>query len=409
MNEQEAVDIPERVLAIGATIEPNTPNWRLQVAAFAHKFFSLQHSETAARWIGKTLKPNVVDPWAVIDFLHYLTKIGVRTAGGGEDITPILGAMERAGLLIAAGWHPEFTLLGQQYISQHVPSIQKNGEGVLWLSEVLGAELIIPEYQKATALVYATDSEGHPAGGAGTGLVLDSRHLITNKHVIEELAALGGGIGIYLPGVRPGRDTGALELRVKCHNDLDVAVIETAADTFFPIDGLAFRDPEWSDEVYVFGYPRVPMTAESVITVQRGEVVNPATETPATVDAARQKIFLYSAIARPGNSGGPIVAHDGCVIGLVVETSSASANSSVARSHSLTQSPEGRVGELERKVENLEAQVSAGTFYRGIPASEIMRVLTDFGIRAAAKFVNVDPPDKGPNGIATVHFGEVAE
>ena len=53
----------------------------------------------------------------------------------------------------------------------------------------------------------------------------------------------------------------------------------------------------------MFGYPRVQMIAGIAITVQRGEVVNPAAETPATGGLPRQKTFLYSAIARPGNSG----------------------------------------------------------------------------------------------------------
>ena len=97
----------------------------------------------------------------------------------------------------------------------------------------------------------------------------------------------------------------------------------------FPrLPGMVFREPRWADEVFVFGYPRVPMTAEMAISVQRGEVVNLARSTdyavqrgevvnPATESIPdRDKVFLFSAITRPGNSGGPIVAGDGRVIGL---------------------------------------------------------------------------------------------
>jgi S1-C subfamily serine protease len=121
---------------------------------------------------------------------------------------------------------------------------------------------------------------------------------------------------------------------------------------------MAFRDPDWADEVYVFGYPRVPMTAEMALTVQRGEVVNPAAETIPD----RQKIFLYSAIARPGNSGGPIVAQDGRVIGLVVEDSA--------------------------EAPSTDAGPTAAPFYRGIPSSEVIRAMDDLGFGG---IVEMDP------------------
>jgi S1-C subfamily serine protease len=89
--------------------------------------------------------------------------------------------------------------------------------------------------------------------------------------------------------------------------------------------------------------------------VQRGEVVNPATETI----PARDKVFLFSAITRPGNSGGPIVAGDGRVIGLVVEDSSEAASS--------------------------ESGPDSAPFYRGIPSSEVIRALDDLGFGGIIK------------------------
>jgi hypothetical protein len=380
-----AVEIPVSVLEQSARIEPATPEWRIQIAALAQGFFCLEHSATAARWIGKTITSNVVDPWAVVDFVHYITRIGIRHSGGGEDVTRVLSAMERVGLLVPAGWHPDIALLGQQYVSQSPPSTQRRGHGVLWLSEVLGAELVIPTYRRGTALIAGTNQDGKPSNHWGTGLVLDHAHIVTNKHVIEGLTANGGGIEITASGVSAAA-IGNAKLGVVVHPDLDVAVIETPKRALSPIEGLVFRDPDWADEVYVFGYPRVPMTAEMLITVQRGEVVNPSTETPASGESPRGRIFLYSAIARPGNSGGPIVAQDGRVIGLVVEQSSAALAAGV-----------GTVDE--------DTNPAVTPFFRGIPSSEIMRALEDFGIRKNATFEGTDPPvpDK-PHRLATVQF-----
>jgi len=77
--------------------------------------------------------------------------------------------------------------------------------------------------------------------------------------------------------------------------------------------------------------------------VQRGEVVNPAVKSQQD-----EQFFLYSAIARPGDSGGPIVAQDGRVVGLVT--------------HDLP-----------------DAKQKASPFYRGVPAGEIRRALSDLG------------------------------
>jgi hypothetical protein len=67
----------------------------------------------------------------------------------------------------------------------------------------------------------------------------------------------GGNIGVQAPGIQ-GEGAGA-KFGVFVHPELDVAVIELFTAAFTPVDGLVFRDPDWSDEVYVFGYPPVPM------------------------------------------------------------------------------------------------------------------------------------------------------
>jgi hypothetical protein len=144
--------------------------------------------------------------------------------------------------------------------------------------------------------------------------------------------------------------------------------------------GMMFRDRQWADHTSVFGYPRVPGTTnEMLLTVHSGQVVNPGhtigevkIETGEVVNPSaeaypdRKKVFLFSATARPGNSGGPIVQGDGRVIGLVVEDSA--------------------------DTTTFGAQTTAGpattTFYRGIPASEVTRELTKLGFGHLAQWEN---------------------
>lgn len=154
-----------------------------------------------------------------------------------------------------------------------------------------------------------------------------------------------------------------------------MAVIEVEFaenEGLIPLPGMAFRDPKWDDQVCVFGYPSVPGLTERPITVERGQVVNPSTEAAAVAGYPRQKTFLTSAIARPGNSGGPIVAQDGRVIGLVVEN---------AR-YGLSTAGGGAGAEPANEQHNFESQsrdIDSPPFYRGIPASEVVRVIRELG------------------------------
>ncbi|MFJ9365405.1 serine protease [Nocardia sp. NPDC101769] len=295
-------------------------------------------------------------PWTVAHFQTFLGKVDLLVALG--EVTRILAAMENVGLLLPGGFDLRFPLAGQIYVANGVPTLQAKGDGRLWLSEVFGAEMIIPLYRAVTPQI-----TGYPAGANanqqwGTGLILDSSHVLTNRHVVEGMKRDIGMICAVQPF------NAAAKSAIHVHSELDVAVIEMEfADSgtgLQPLPGMVFRDPTWADETYVFGYPRVPMTTQMTITVQRGEVVNPSSESMPT----RDPIFLYSAIARPGNSGGPIVAGDGRVIGMVVEDSS--------ETHASNGAP------------------VAAPFYRGIPSTTILRALDDLGFGGIAQLETWD-------------------
>lgn len=116
------------------------------------------------------------------------------------------------------------------------------------------------------------------------------------------------------------------------------------------------------NDVRVFGYPHAAGTTDQVITVEHGDVVNLGSESPAMGGYPRQKIFMTSAIQRPGNSGGPIAAADGRVVGLVIEH---------------TRGGVERAG--AQGVERGESSSESSPFYHGIPAGEVVRAIAETG------------------------------
>lgn len=374
-------------------LEPGTLTWRITVATLAHRFFGLIHDAETAKLIDQPADAGKAGAWPLAYFTLYLQKRGIPV-GDATALARILNEMERTGLLMRAGWRADMAgwpMQGQLYIAQGLQSAQMAGH--LWLSEVLGVELVIESYKAATFLI--TGGEGKPVG---TALVLDRTHMVTNRHVIEGLvgpsafdARLPGptvfdeAIEVHPSYKPPNAEPASRPARIIAHRDIDVAVMEVqfAENEGLPaVPGMAFREPKWYDDVCVFGYPYVPGLTERPITVERGQVVNPATEAAGVGGYPRQPTFLTSAIARPGNSGGPIVASDGRVIGLVVEN---------AR-YGLTRASAGDIGPGNGRdssrgqgdTEPGSADADSPPFYRGIPASQVVKAVKDLGFEGLA-------------------------
>ena len=156
---------------------------------------------------------------------------------------------------------------------------------------------------------------------------------------------------------------------------LDLAVIEleqtddkTGLNT---VDGIIWRDPVATDKTYVFGYPPLPKMLDAYMLVNGGEVVNPRVLTcqtgevvnPAVESLKYQRFFLYSSTTRRGNSGGPIVAQDGRVIGVVAHS---------------TFAPESTIDTATDDDHQTE-------FQRGIPGGEVIDWLNKHEIGHLAK------------------------
>lgn len=245
-------------------------------------------------------------PFSVMQFNHYLAERNIDSTGRrANDIEALLGRMASAGILFDAGIDPRGSLMARRYVLGASLTAQQR-RGVLWLAPIIGPELVITVMEPNLAHITGVDSRGDPHGGSG--LLIDSQHVITAAHVVTDMT-LDDVVHFS------GKHQAAIGEVVLCDEQRDVAVVRVTPPPAVEetlIGGLTFRDPEWADRVMVMGFPPVPTTLAAHLTVQTGEVVNPSVGT-----IGDGEWFLYSAVARPGNSGGPIIAADGRVLGLV--------------------------------------------------------------------------------------------
>ncbi len=100
------------------------------------------------------------------------------------------------------------------------------------------------------------------------------------------------------------------------HPELDVAVMRVDGPPLSPMRGILLQAPVVAQTVYTLGYPKLPGLRDASVTMQQGSVTNES-----VTSLAGESLFLYSAISRPGNSGGSVMSEDGYVVGLsIVDT-----------------------------------------------------------------------------------------
>ena len=252
--------------------------------------------------LGKTRAQGRVEPFSGRDFLSYLetTEMLLEADRYSSKIGELLAELGKHGVLKEVGRNGDILLGINYYFSLELTSLQTTG--ILWLARALGPEFLYNIYAQATIQITGITKDGD--AHAGTGLViapnwiLTCAHVLTDMQVDEEQSILGAHRRI---------------IRTLPHPNVDVGLLEVEQPMPL-LPGVAFRNPVVAESVFTLGYPRVPLSRESALVMQRGEVTNPSVT---LLDGS--VAFLYSAIARPGNSGGPILSDTGHVVGIVTK------------------------------------------------------------------------------------------
>jgi Trypsin-like peptidase domain len=281
-------------------LAPLTLRERVQITPLALSFFSPMNYQGMCTAIGKTPNQNSTEPLRARDFIHYLEKNGGLPDAGRytQRINELLANLVHHNLLQEMGKDHDVRCGTSYYFLSELTGLQR--ESFLWLAPALGAEFIYEYYSKATIQITGKNSKGDVH--AGTGIIIAPNWILTCAHVLNDM---------NLDSSQYHFDSQNQVKNTFKHASIDVGFIEMET-AMHVLHKPAFRDPIITETVFTLGYPRVPLSQNAALIMQRGDVTNPNITL-----FGNTTVFLYSATARPGNSGGPIISESGHVVGIV--------------------------------------------------------------------------------------------
>jgi len=287
-------------------------------------FFSPQNGNEIRKYLGLPVQAGRDIPLPFIEFLKFHKLKGLDLWPKLKRITELATKLKQKNILTSSG----HSGINECFWFMHeLSNLQRLG--TLWLGETLGAQFIGNEIYKDIAYITGITSTGDAS--VGTGTLISPNIILTCAHVLSDMKVDNS---VIVSGQKA--EIG----KIVFHGAADVGLIFLKNDTSKHLNDLAFRESAILEEVIIAGYPKVPRSLDPVFTLQRGEISGFMKR---TMD--KYPFDLFSAIARPGNSGGPVVGLDGRIVGIVTRS-------------------------LERQKEEADAMVPM-PFFASVPSSVI--------------------------------------
>ncbi|WP_282011282.1 S1 family peptidase [Nitrospina watsonii] len=232
-----------------------------------------------------------------------------------QEVFRICARLVHAGYLTECNSNHSHPILGRSYIAPYFDERRATyGE---YDFVAYGFPYVREKFYKSVRPVIVTKNNNQE--DIGTCFLLGNHStLVTARHVIENLPRI-------IIDDEDGRPIRVRSIIVSKDPSLDVGIITTEQ----PLKNTPFlrcKDGAILDEVLCLGYPPIP-GFESMLLADLASINSELKASSGRITASsqsylnKQRYILLNARVKGGNSGGPIINHQGYVVGILVQTS----------------------------------------------------------------------------------------
>ena len=317
-----------------AMLEPLAIEQQKQIARDLMYFFDAQNSHQIRSQLS-LMGLSYAEAFSLAQFFEWAAKHRSHLSYSRirHHIVGIAKKLTHAGLLYHEG-RARSGVLGDQDLFFATRELSSGASrGTLFLGRALGPGYIAHEIQSVLVAITGVTSKGDVA--VGTGLHVHPEYMVTCDHVLRDMT-------IDETLVVNGEEVAVVGRLMNEVPGIDVGVVRIDPPVSVALPDLLFRDAGLLEDVLVAGFPSVPTSTSLLPTFQRGEISQ--IDVPTYWDT---NVDLFSAIARPGNSGGPLITNEGNIVGLVTQS-------------------------LERERESAD-RIAVLPFFAAVPACDIRR------------------------------------
>jgi len=146
----------------------------------------------------------------------------------------------------------------------------------------------------------------------GTGFVVlfnKKQYFITAKHCLPAKQ------NIHFSPFLPNENSSPSNIFISKNKDVDIAIMEFSEHTLLSNKFFEIENPFPLDKIMITGYPPIPGTTDAIQVSTTGEI----TAISKTYWHTDDQIYV-SARVKGGSSGSPVIAENGFIVGLVIET-----------------------------------------------------------------------------------------